>query len=260
MAKYLLIAATVVSIATVVLGVMNHGTLVDAKAQLDQATTTLGARTKELDGAKAKLKDAETTLAATEKEKADLATQLTTSKGDLEKANADLKTATDAGAEKDAKIASLQKQVDDFTNLGNVGGGGGGSETPQGIVDQLKQQIAELEAQVASLQEKANTDKATITQLQTERKAREQKVMQKGLEGRVLAVNPAWNFVVLGIGDRQGVVSNAEMLVKRGDQYLGKVRVTSVEPSTSIADILVNTLPSGVSVQPGDSVIYAGND
>jgi hypothetical protein len=81
-------------------------------------------------------------------------------------------------------------------------------------------------------------------------------MMQEGLEGRVLAVNPAWNFVVLSIGDRQGVVNNAEMLLKRGGQYLGKVRITSVEPSTSIADIVANTLPSGVAVQPGDSVIF----
>ena len=55
------------------------------------------------------------------------------------------------------------------------------------------------------------------------------------LPGTILAVNQAWNFVVLSLGDRQGVVPNAEMLVQRGGQLLGKVRVTSVEPSTSIA-------------------------
>jgi len=80
--------------------------------------------------------------------------------------------------------------------------------------------------------------------------------MREGLEGRVLAVNPAWNFVVLSIGDKSGVVNNSELLVKRGGQLLGKVRVTAVEPSTSIADIVANSMPAGVSVQPGDSVIY----
>ena len=61
-----------------------------------------------------------------------------------------------------------------------------------------------------------------------------------------------------GFGDRNGVVNNAEMLIKRGSQLIGKVRITSVEPSTSIADIVVNSLRSGLSVQPGDTVIYAG--
>jgi hypothetical protein len=32
--------------------------------------------------------------------------------------------------------------------------------------------------------------------------------------------------------------------------------VTSVEPSTSIADIVVRTVPRGFSVMPGDTVIY----
>jgi hypothetical protein len=32
-----------------------------------------------------------------------------------------------------------------------------------------------------------------------------------------------------------------------------------VEPSTSIADIVAKSLPSGVAVQPGDSVIYQGD-
>jgi hypothetical protein len=80
--------------------------------------------------------------------------------------------------------------------------------------------------------------------------------MRQGLTGTILAVNQAWNFVVLSMGDRQGVVPNAEMLVQRGNQYLGKVRVTSVEPSTSIADILVRTVPRGFTVMPGDQVIY----
>ena len=82
--------------------------------------------------------------------------------------------------------------------------------------------------------------------------------MRNGLEGRILAVNPAWNFVVLSLGDRNGVVNNAEMLIKRGSQLIGKVRITSVEPSSSIADIVANSVTRGLSVQPGDTVIYAG--
>jgi hypothetical protein len=80
--------------------------------------------------------------------------------------------------------------------------------------------------------------------------------MRTGLEGRILAVNQAWNFVVLSLGDRNGVIGNAEMLIKRGSQLIGKVRITSVEPSTSIADIIANSVRSGLTVQPGDTVIY----
>ena len=116
--------------------------------------------------------------------------------------------------------------------------------------------IAELEALVTSLQGKLKANEDALATYKVKEEKRSKGMMQEGLEGRVLAVNPAWNFVVLSIGDRQGVVNNAEMLLKRGGQYLGKVRITSVEPSTSIADIVANTLPTGVAVQPGDSVIF----
>jgi cell shape-determining protein MreC len=81
---------------------------------------------------------------------------------------------------------------------------------------------------------------------------------QPGLHGTVLAVNQAYNFVVLNLGGRQGVETNAEMLVVRGGTLIGKIRVSSVEPATAIGDIISSTLPRGVQVQPGDIVIYAG--
>jgi hypothetical protein len=74
-------------------------------------------------------------------------------------------------------------------------------------------------------------------------------------QGTIVAVNQAWNFVVLNLGSRQGIARNAEMLVQRGNQLIGKVRVTSVEKSNSIADIIVRTIPRGLTIMPGDTVI-----
>ncbi|HEX8281732.1 MAG TPA: hypothetical protein VF551_10155 [Chthoniobacterales bacterium] len=79
-----------------------------------------------------------------------------------------------------------------------------------------------------------------------------------GVRGTVLAVNQAYNFVVLNLGGRQGVEANTEMLVLRGGTLIGRIRVSSVEPATAIGDIITSTLARGVQVQPGDTVIYAG--
>ena len=76
----------------------------------------------------------------------------------------------------------------------------------------------------------------------------------------MLAVNPAYNFVVLSLGARQGVEANSEMLVLRGGSFIGKIRISSVEPATAIGDIITSTLVRGVRVQPGDTVVYAGNN
>jgi len=116
--------------------------------------------------------------------------------------------------------------------------------------------IEELKTVNNKLQGDLDAARSQLEAAQKEKADRVALKMRDGVEGRVLAVNPAWNFVVLNLGDKQGVVNNAELLVKRGRQLVGKVRITSVEPSTSIADIVANSVPSGTVISPGDNVIF----
>ena len=74
-----------------------------------------------------------------------------------------------------------------------------------------------------------------------------------GLKGKVVAVDPKWNFVVLDIGERQGVLENAEMLVNRNGKLVAKVRITSVHPNSSVANILPAWAQA--DVMEGDQVI-----
>jgi cell shape-determining protein MreC len=98
-----------------------------------------------------------------------------------------------------------------------------------------------------------------VAAMEEEKKRRESGQNPPGVHGTVLAVNQAYNFVVLNMGDRQGVVPNSEMLVMRQGALIGKIRISSVEPTTSIGDIITNSLARGVQVQPGDIVVYAGS-
>jgi len=97
------------------------------------------------------------------------------------------------------------------------------------------------------------------TELEEEKKRRAA-TGKAGVRGAVLAVNQAYNFVVLNLGARQGVEPNSEMLVVRDGTLIGKIRISSVEPATAIGDIVTSSLARGVQVQPGDIVIYAGTD
>ena len=81
-------------------------------------------------------------------------------------------------------------------------------------------------------------------------------VSMNGLRGQVLAVDHNWNFVVLNLGNRNGVNNNAEMVVERGGSMVGRLRITSVEPSQSVADIVPNSVPAGIDVRPGDAVVF----
>lgn len=59
-----------------------------------------------------------------------------------------------------------------------------------------------------------------------------------GLQGKVVAVDPKWDFVVLNIGSQDRVLEGGEMLINRDGKLIAKVRITSVEPNRSIANIM----------------------
>jgi septal ring factor EnvC (AmiA/AmiB activator) len=255
MAKYLLIAAVALSLATAGIGFVNRGNYAKAKDDLVQAQGELATTRKSLDTTKKELATTKSTLDTTTADKEKLSADLSSAQGSVKAAQDDAEKAKADAADKATQIASLQDQI---KQLQEEIAKNPNPNNPE--VAQEDPRVQELNALVTSLQEKLKSNETELATLREKEVAREKGLMRKGLEGRVLAVNPAWNFVVLSLGDKQGVTNNAELLLKRNGQYLGKVRITSVEPSTSIADIVANSLPSGVAVQPGDSVIFVGSE
>lgn len=79
-------------------------------------------------------------------------------------------------------------------------------------------------------------------------------------KGRVLAVNPNWDFCVVSLGDKQGGTINQVLIVARDGQAIGKVKITQVEAAQSIADIVPGTFAKNTFVQPGDDVVFTGED
>ena len=152
----------------------------------------------------------------------------------VQKEKADLQTRLEANQ---AEIASLQKRVEEV--------GSKPAEANPGAPSTV-----ELQAQLDDARR----------QLEEEKKRRAVAAGKAGVRGAVLAVNQAYNFVVLNLGDRQGVEPNSEMLVVRDGTLIGKIRISSVEPATAIGDIVSSSLARGVQVQPGDIVIYAGSN
>lgn len=79
-------------------------------------------------------------------------------------------------------------------------------------------------------------------------------LLPAGLRGKVLAVDPKYDFVVLDIGDDQGAKERGEMMVNRGGKLIGKVRISSVMKDRSVANIMPDW-KSG-EVMEGDEVLY----
>lgn len=130
----------------------------------------------------------------------------------------------------------------------------------QAQLEETKRQLDAAEREKTLLSDKIRTARERATPVETERSRRPPTGGNPGIRGTVLAVNQAYNFVVLNLGGRQGVEANTEMLVLRGGSFIGKIRISSVEPATAIGDIITSSLARGVQVQPGDTVIYAGTN
>jgi len=58
------------------------------------------------------------------------------------------------------------------------------------------------------------------------------------LVGKVLVADPKWNFVVLNVGENQGVLEDGELLVNRDGRLVAKVKVKSVQKDRSIANVV----------------------
>lgn len=59
-----------------------------------------------------------------------------------------------------------------------------------------------------------------------------------GLTGKIVAVDPKYQFVVLDIGGNQGLITRGHLLVNRNGKFMGKVAVASVDTSSSVANII----------------------
>jgi hypothetical protein len=74
------------------------------------------------------------------------------------------------------------------------------------------------------------------------------------LHGKVLVVDPKWDFVVLNIGEDQGLISDGELLVSRQGKLVAKVIVRSVQKDRSIANLVpgwkVGEMIEGDEVSP----------
>ena len=162
----------------------------------------------------------------------------------------------------ETEIADLRKRIE---SAGTKPAGGAPPSTAsaaelQAQLEDAKKQLEAAEAEKVLLSDKMKVTQERSPQLEAPRTHRSVAGGNPGIRGTVLAVNQAYNFVVLNLGGRQGVEPNSEMLVVRGGSFIGKIRISSVEPATAIGDIITSSLARGVQVQPGDFVVYAGSN
>ena len=123
----------------------------------------------------------------------------------------------------------------------------------------LTAQVADLTAQIAGLQDQVAQLEEDKTILQNQLAKCEEitsldKTMNPGTAGAIVYANKDWNFVVIDIGSADGAKAGADMIIHRGDDMIGKIKISFVRDNVSIAEVLPEYQKS--TVKEGDHVLY----
>ena len=206
---------------------------------------------------------AETELASTKK-------NLTKTTAELKQTKTELEATTAAKEKADADLAALTKRADKLTeDL---------TKTRQDLVDSQQQlaaykatgvtpqQILAFKGEYKKLQDNlavAEDEKKVLARSLEKVKNELAKYvtpdkpvfLPASLKGKVLVADPKWNFVVLNVGENQGMLEDGQLLVNRNGRLVAKVVVRSVQKDRCIANVLPGWELG--EVMEGDQVIPA---
>lgn len=224
--------------------------MVDTFTELESTKQTLTSTQAELGKTKSTLKKTEEELGTTK-------TRLTKTTADLKETTANL-----AAKEKEATDLSedlLRTTAERNTAQQEVAVWKAMRVTPDGVkkmmadLDMTKENLSVVESENKLL---AKNNKELKAELATLLNPDDKVALPAGLKGRVIAVDPKFDFVVIDCGEDKGVLERGEMLVNRNGKLVGKIRIAAVQPKQSIANVLPQWKNAELEIMEGDQVLY----
>lgn len=144
------------------------------------------------------------------------------------------------------------------------------SKLPKGVkpetlvedINSMKKAIAEYEAEaelkkkeIAAEEGKADDLRRALDDVIRKIEDRKKSFDRNSLNAQIVAVNSDWGFVIVNAGQSLGITEATKLLVTRGTQTIGKLSIVSIQGDRTVANIMSDTLPQGLSIAPGDRVI-----
>lgn len=208
----------------------------------DKITTLVTDRNTQRDGRKTAEGERDKTkkeLTKTQGELASTQQQLTDTQSERDKAVTTATAQTKRANDLSDKLVATTQERDDARN--EVASYKSTGFTPE-QVGKLGRSLKEAQDMIeAGNQEKTILQKA-IARLKSRLAIYEEPntdiVLRADLKGKIVAVDPKWDFVVLDIGDDQGLKQDSELLVSRDGKLVAKVIVSKLEKGRSIANVV----------------------
>ena len=243
-----LILTIVAGLATAYFGfVPTQKIITDTRAERDDFHTKLTVETTLYNKTEKELKTTKETLVAT-------TAKLTETQGQLDAANtknADLEKQTTDLTE---KLTKMTARADTDEQTLEKWRGLPAPEQIKSIISDLAQTKKARDAVVAENKLLVASRKDLQRQLDNLIGSDVTVALPEGLKGKVLAVDPKYDFVVLDIGDDQGVKERGEMMVNRQGKLIGKVRINTVQKDRCVATVIPSWKRG--EIMEGDQVIY----
>jgi hypothetical protein len=180
-----------------------------------------------------------TELKKTQGELTQTQTELTETKSDRDKAIARSEAQSKRADELSIKLTKITSERDEAQN--ELAAFKATGLSPDQVI-KLNKQIKEANAQIQVI-----TGEKLVLSRQRDRLKQELEKyigndptvkLRADLHGKILVVDPKWDFVVLDIGEDQGVISDGELLVSRSGKLVAKVIVRSVQKDRCIANVI----------------------
>jgi hypothetical protein len=180
--------------------------------------------------------------------------ELETTKVDLEAATARA-TQQQTRAEENEKLynATLKEKNDAQSKLAAWEALGPTPDQIKLIMADNRKLVAERKGLDEDITKKGREIKSLKDRLAYYEAGKEIVVLPNGLKGKVLAVDPKYEFIVLDIGEKQGALARGEMLVNRSGKLVAKVRILSVQENHCIANVLPDWKQA--EIMEGDLVV-----
>lgn len=140
-----------------------------------------------------------------------------------------------------------------------------------GTAKELRDKVNLLKNQLSTANQSLVTEKSTLTSLISRQEDLDSSIgnqrervdmaqsgrMVESFRSSVTEVYPRWGFVVISGGVDAGVNASTPLNVMRGADVIGRVVVTTVEPSVSVCSIDEESFVDDAQIRPGDVVVVA---
>lgn len=229
---------------------------VQVKKKIELVKTERNDWHQKFDTTDASLKSTKKELAKTEKELGDTKTELTNTQQERDKAVAEATAQIKRATQLNEELTKTKADRDDArANLAAWGALGIPVNQVKDVIALAKQLQEEREV---LLQEKkillANNAKLD-NELRMYRDKEYNVPLPASLRGTVLVADPKWDFVVINVGQDEGVLESGQLLVNRNGKLVAKVVIRTVQKGRSIANVMPGWKLG--DVLEGDQVIPA---